>query len=390
MGLNEEPRAAAVGVKGYGAPSPTQCSKLKIYRPKTTGNLNRRDSRDNNRPKTSQPKRVEHMSEIELALCWDFKPIDPKDEPKRSPHIDGSNGSAAPAVFGLVHHPSPLPSDDEQHTPCFSLEQTKAEKRLSVDSLRSVSKSSADRAKIRPKTAWGSDSGKEKQLKDSLKKLQERSNPSAVMDIINNNSKENNSPNIRPDSTRTRAADSKPSRRKSLSGHNSSKSSDLDSQTFSKQKHYQSSPNLTTVGVQTNHTNGKNRLLNSRPCMACEQKKSPTGSIQEDKPPKVEYKMAFKAGKPKNGSANGSLNSSQEGSSILSKQHSCKQVQVPKLKTPYAKKNYAIGTLAPPFSLWPGTTGQDYPEHWRLASVYQHSYKPVELRRKPLLQSIYQ
>lgn len=380
-----EPRAAAVGVKGYGAPAPTQCSKLKVFRPKTTGNLHRRESHDVVRPKTSQPKHKEHMSEIELALCWDFKPVDPKDEPKRSPHIDGSNGSAAPAVFAMVHQPSPPPSDEERLSP-----HANPEKRMSADSLRSVSKESSGRARSRPKTAWAADDAKEKYLNDRLKKLQERSNPSAVMDIINNNTKENNSPNVVPLERRKSSADSKHSRRKSMSGQQSIKSSELDSQNLSKVKHYQSSPNLTTTGVQTNGKNGKNRLLNSRPCMACDLKTSPPGSVQDDKRPKTEYKMAFKAGKPNNGSGNGSINSSQDISSTSSKQHSSKQVHIPKMKAPFAKKSYSIGTLAPPFSLWPGTTGQDYPEHWRLASVYQHSFKPVELRRKPLLQSVFQ
>ncbi|XP_046666382.1 uncharacterized protein LOC124358133 [Homalodisca vitripennis] len=388
MGLNVEPRALAVGVKGYGAPAPTQCSKLKVYRPKTAGALQRRESHDEVRPKTSQPKRKEHMSEIELALCWDFKPVNPSDEPKRSPHIDGSNGSAAPAVFAMVHQPSPIPPEDARPSPRPSLEQKKMEKRLSADTIKSISRESADRARSRPKTAW-SDDTKAKHLQERLKKLQERSNPSAVMDIINNNAKENSSPNILPGESRKSSAASHDSRRKSLSGQHSIKSSELDSQKLSKEKHYQSSPNLTTAGVHTNGKNGKNRLLNSRPCMACDLKTSPPGSLQEAKRPKSDYKMAFKAGKP-NGSGNDNLNGSQDVSSTSSRPHTAKQLQIPKMKAPFAKKSYSIGTLAPPFSLWPGTTGQDYPEHWRLASVYQHSFKPVELRRKPLLQSVYQ
>ncbi|XP_059484250.1 putative uncharacterized protein ENSP00000383309 [Neocloeon triangulifer] len=67
------------------------------------------------------------------------------------------------------------------------------------------------------------------------------------------------------------------------------------------------------------------------------------------------------------------------------------QNAVPKPKMPFSKRSYSIGTLAPPFSLWPdGTKRQDYPDHWRLASVYQHSYKPVHLRKKTLLASIFQ
>ncbi|XP_065348000.1 uncharacterized protein LOC135944756 [Cloeon dipterum] len=71
--------------------------------------------------------------------------------------------------------------------------------------------------------------------------------------------------------------------------------------------------------------------------------------------------------------------------------HTAKLNAVPKPKMPFSKRSYSIGTLAPPFSLWPdGTKRQDYPDHWRLASVYQHSFKPIHLRKKPLLASIFQ
>ena len=64
-------------------------------------------------------------------------------------------------------------------------------------------------------------------------------------------------------------------------------------------------------------------------------------------------------------------------------------VCVPKPKQPYVKKNYMIDTLAPPFCSWTGAQSE-YPNHWRLASIYQHAYKPVENRKRSLLQSVYQ
>jgi len=67
-----------------------------------------------------------------------------------------------------------------------------------------------------------------------------------------------------------------------------------------------------------------------------------------------------------------------------------KHLKVPKPKTTNSdKKKYVIGTLLPPFSMWPGTTARDYPEHWRLTSVYRQAFKPLELRKQPLLQTIY-
>lgn len=51
------------------------------------------------------------------------------------------------------------------------------------------------------------------------------------------------------------------------------------------------------------------------------------------------------------------------------------QVMIPRPRTPYAKRNFCIDTLAPPFSIVEGSRDSDYPEHWRLASVYQQSYR---------------
>lgn len=407
LGLNVEPRASAVGCKVAGTPGPTQCSKLKIYRPKTAASVQRNNKQFSEmvRPKTSGyekrlSKEPHHISEMELAICWDLKPDCPDDEPKKSPHIDGSNGSAAPAVFSLVHQ---LPQVEGSEKPPPQPQHSKLEHKDTQDSFKSVSQGSAEKARLRPKTAWAGDDAKTRQLQQRLARLKETANPSAVMDIINLNdvavaAKENKSPNIgntKPNSPPTDNQHQYGGRRKSINGesHSAGCSSLPNTATLAKKKVYQSSPNLTSAGIQTqNEKNNKNRLLNSRPCMACDHKSSPMNAISTPPRPKSEYKMAFKAGKPNN-SANNSLNNSRDGSqegSPSSLRQNSKNLQVPKPKPPFAKRTYSIGTLAPPFSLWPGTTGQSYPEHWRLASVYQHSYKPVEARRKPLLQSVYQ
>lgn len=48
---------------------------------------------------------------------------------------------------------------------------------------------------------------------------------------------------------------------------------------------------------------------------------------------------------------------------------------VSKLKTPFVRKSSCINTLAPPFSVINGCRDADFPEHWRLMSVYQQSYR---------------
>ncbi|XP_053979367.1 uncharacterized protein LOC128876754 [Hylaeus volcanicus] len=57
------------------------------------------------------------------------------------------------------------------------------------------------------------------------------------------------------------------------------------------------------------------------------------------------------------------------------------KITVPKPKTPFAKRSFRIDTLTPPFSVVNGCRGTDYPEHWRLMSVYQQSYKNPYRRR---------
>lgn len=53
----------------------------------------------------------------------------------------------------------------------------------------------------------------------------------------------------------------------------------------------------------------------------------------------------------------------------------------PRPKTPFAKRSFCIDTLAPPFSVTSGHRDTDYPEHWRLMSVYQQSYKNPQKRK---------
>ncbi|XP_065159756.1 uncharacterized protein [Atheta coriaria] len=116
------------------------------------------------------------------------------------------------------------------------------------------------------------------------------------------------------------------------------------------------------------------KIFNQRLCVACELKSLP----EKEEKGKPEFKQALKAGVPNSKSSSGSTHSSQA------------QIKVPKQKIPYTKKCYAIRSLSAPFSLNKVRDREDYPEHWRLASVYQHSYKPIHMRKKSLLASIFQ
>jgi len=47
----------------------------------------------------------EPKTRMDLAICWET-PIDPVYEPRRSTHIDGSEGGSAPAIFAMIQHTS--------------------------------------------------------------------------------------------------------------------------------------------------------------------------------------------------------------------------------------------------------------------------------------------
>lgn len=122
----------------------------------------------------------------------------------------------------------------------------------------------------------------------------------------------------------------------------------------------------------------------------CQQENTPY--VKELK--REEYKKAFKAGIPKSNSS-GTCTSFDSGIDMVSNSSSIPCIKtalkVPKPRNPFAKKNYSITSLNPPFACFKGGAGQGgYPEHWRLASVYQHAYKPIETRKRPLLQTVYQ
>ncbi|BET03450.1 Hypothetical protein NTJ_16268 [Nesidiocoris tenuis] len=401
LAIPEVTKAAAVGAQKFVSPGPTQCSKMMVYRPRTAGN-----KASSPEPLIEPPKfsRKKDLNPIDLAICWDIV-LDKVDEPKKPIHIDGGTDTAGPSVFTLVHRP---PSDDgsPSNSRRHSSSTSRRKGRKDEDNVRNL---------LRVKKGW-----EDKTV-----------NPSAVMDIINNNNSEvtekvgekvrkSDRKDSAQSSDHSKGKDSARSRRRSASsvrgsdgsienqnpnvpqnksngacsGSNcgtdknsgssirdairNSLESSVDSEKLAKLRHYRSSPNLTTAGAE--NLKSKQKMMFSRPCMACETKDHKESTC--DKRPKSDYKMAFKAGIPNS-------NNSNKSDSTGSRPHTAKPLSIPKPRTPYAKRSYSINTLAPPFALWPGTTGMDYPEHWRLASVYQHSYKPVELRKRPLLQSVY-
>ncbi|XP_063916994.1 uncharacterized protein LOC135132729 [Zophobas morio] len=336
LSLENQNFATGVGWKGYPGYGPTRCTKLKVYRPKTCGHGDKHEVKNDGRPSsvTSFDRkwrflRRRKVSPIELAICWDLTPENPNDEPKRTPHIDGSNGSLAPAVFSLVH----TPKDDDD------------------DDFRKSSVGTVDSGAVFEKGPTRNPSDK-----DFVLDRPKTSHPQDPKRRTSHNSVQ---------------SDESLSKKRAKSAYNLNNNvEDQDAKSCShcevKNGIHQSTPNLSDCGDK--------RIKNSRMCMACEMKNV---SLKERKNKKDEYKMAFKAGVP------------QKCVSSTSRYRNARyNFHVPKQKDPYSPKNYAICSLAPPFSLQKDKR-QDYPEHWRLATVYQHSYKPIHTRKRPLLATVF-
>ncbi|KAK5643552.1 hypothetical protein RI129_007397 [Pyrocoelia pectoralis] len=277
-----------VAWKAYAGYGPTRCTKLKVFRPKTSicnkikDSANDRPSSVSSFDKKWRFIRQAKVTPIQLAVCWDLTPENPKDEPKRTPHIDGSNGSMAPAVFSLVHTPDGERGDAEEE------EQI-------CDGLHNYSNNALpymyDPQAYRPKTASHSKSSSSPSTSKISKRIQSA-------DVGSTHSQ-------KTDPIFTRLHPNSPEVTSKITAYK-----------FCSKDCY-----------QRNKKTKKKRL-----CVACEMKNV---NIKDSKP-KTDFKMAFKAGIP--------------------------------------QKNFKR---------------QDYPEHWRLATIYQHSYKPIQARKRPLLATVF-
>lgn len=349
MALDIEPIATGVGVKTHNA-GPTHCTKMKVYRPKTSGVVPRAYNGDNIRS-YSATQTDKKMGAMDLAICWDYKP---SQEPPLAKHIDGSNDSAGPAVFTYVK----TPRDDAG---------SNIGRSAGVFTNTLGETGFFDKDILTRKTDFA---GRKIPAEDF----------STDVDLC------------RPFP-----------RARSVSRENSA-CHRLPVNRYSKQ--YQSTPDMladhgyktlrekylggdcefpSAVDTGCKRT-GFLKRARSRLCS----KISPDFNFcsQACPPRRMPCKAAFRAGVPKYNAA-GHFVSSDSGCSMGSN-HSQRVLVVPRPRNPYSKRNYDIDTLVPPFQSYAGGAGEGgYPEHWRLASVYQHAYKPLENRRKPLLQTVY-
>lgn len=349
---------------------PTHCTKLKVYRPKTCGVVPKPLDRLKYRPHTCVGEK-EKMGAMDLAICWDYRPANPNDEPKRPAHIDGSNGSSAPAIFTLVKTPrTPAPTQNPN-----------TGRSGGVFSNTLGEHDFFDKDIMRRNSPFGSKSAPQRNCTCGRDREE-------VLPVIN----------YRPRSmSRYKEHGSRHRRCKSSPNFSQlAQASEMSSINNDRQMVQQ----YTQEPVRKLHRHRTEHISRHPQCdltkhiksqRLCEQHAANMPNNHHPPQPKPEYKQAFKAGIP-NSNSSGTCTSFDSGCSSMSSSTCCtKTVKIPKPRNPYAKKDYVIDTLAPPFSCWRGGAGQGgYPEHWRLASVYQHAYKPVEQRKRPLLATVYQ
>lgn len=381
----------AIGWKGYGASGPTCCTKMRVHRPKTCDLKNPEGEKDDGkRPATSAPvpdlggQYQKPMSLMDLAICWDFRPDNPRKEPRPPKHIDGSNGSKAPAVFTMVHTPKEV---EEVQVPSHALPIFNQNRVVEDAGRHPVPYFEKDLTKERRKDSCDVQYcpqhavANEKESKTSSRSSVHSATKPQCDGIHgcgtpSENSRRSSRDNTRPDKLQPiKEAWNGIDKSKSNYDVNRNRHSieSYEKTPLAQGKLHQSSPNDSQISRRSTKESDTPKNMKHKSCLSCNGTKMPLESKQKE-----DYKFAFKAGNP---------NSVPSGSHCST---GSKGVKIPKMRHPYTKKTYSIPTLAPPFSIWRDANATGYPEHWRLASVYQHAYKPPEQRRKPLINSVYQ
>lgn len=345
-----------VGVKTHNA-GPTHCTKLKVYRPKTCGIVPPPfdDASHNDlRPQTGIPYPKARIEPMDLAICWDYRPPNPSDEPREPPHIDGSNDTVAPAIFNVVKTPRQTPSAHLTGRSAGVFSHTAGEDGFFDKDIM-----------LRNKSYFSA----------QLEKNTDRACKCSV-----NGGSRSNSAHRSPNQMKALSMRCRSSPNLSIQAEPSDSWSPHDSIIVCNynKEHYHYRPKV---------SNGQPAPMAKKPtcCLA-----KPTVRLCQQNVAQLNPKCK-KHGAKNTGSFCSSLENLSKSSTGTGSEFTTKVIRIPKPRHPYAKKNYTINTLAPPFACWKGGAGQGgYPEHWRLASVYQHAYKPPEQRKRPLLATVYQ
>lgn len=337
------------------------------------------------RPQTAFNHKTK-IEPMELAICWDYTPPNPLDEPKASAHIDGSADTAAPAIFSVVKTPRPLDDLNNTGRSAGVFAHTAGEEGFFDKDIMLRNKNyfstrleqNTDRTCKCSTNSRSHSASRKGSLQEQQQQQQQLQHLHPQQQRLQAKNRCKSSPNLS-----VLVQPSEASCRESIIVCNYNK----------EHYHYRPEPTKRHRNPVKKHACGEQI---HRPLRLCEQNLQKLNHHQTSatctKHP-VEFKAAFKAGAVKSQSSGicSSLDHSSNGSTSTGTEFTTKVFKIPKPKQPYAKKNYTIDTLAPPFACWRGGAGQGgYPEHWRLSSVYQHAYKPIEQRKRPLLATVFQ
>lgn len=363
LGLDVKLTTTGIGYKGYKV-GPTQCTKLKVYRPKTCGVLPKHlDKSTMSDPIEGETIKLDpKIGPMDLAIRWDYRPKNR--EPKLPRHIDGSN-DIVPAIFTLVQQ---VPHK-ENTTQFERFEGVFHNTQGEIDFF--------DRDLILKR-------------KDYQKKHEKERDCTCGTDVAS-------FADVPGSESITRKNRPKTTKSDSLIYVNSGSGNG---------RRCKSSPNMSMIvnprsmtepGSITTAVDDPRKIpVNHLPRETNEQKKIiKQPRYANPTIPRLCYQMRhdyermmkkyFLTNELMKLDENNNCPMITETPPISNKP---KVIYVPRPKQPYKKKNYQIDSLAPPFSSWTGR-GDEFPNHLRLTSIYQQAYKKKESRKRPFLQSIH-
>lgn len=361
LGLDVQLTTTGIGYKGYKV-GPTQCTKLKVYRPKTCGVLPKYlDQSTMSDPTGGEALKLDpKIGPMDLAIRWDYRPRNR--EPKLPKHIDGSNDVVG-SVFTLVRQVPEKENVMEFERAEGVFHNTQGE----IDFF--------DRDLIL----------KRKDHQQKYEKGRDCTCGTDVASFLNVPGSESITRKNRPKTT---------------------KSDSAIYMTDGDGRRCKSSPNLSMIvnprsmtqpgSITTAEENSRKLPVNNLPRETVQQKKAvrqqryahqtiPRLCHQMRNDYETMMKKYFLANELVKLDENNNCSMITETPPINNKP---KVIYVPRPKQPYKKKNYQIDSLAPPFSSWTGK-GDEFPNHLRLSSIYQQAYKPVESRKRRFLQSVH-
>lgn len=361
LGLDVNLTTTGIGYKGYKV-GPTQCTKLKVYRPKTCGVLPKHlDKSTMSDPANGEVIKLDpKIGPMDLAIRWDYRPKNR--EPKLPKHIDGSNDIVG-GIFTLVQQVPEKENEMQFERAEGIFHNTQGE----IDFF--------DRDLIL----------KRKDYQKKYEKGRECTCGTDVASFLNVPGSESITKKNRPKTTKS--------------------DSEVYMPEVNNEKRCKSSPNLSMMANPRSTTDpgsittvaeiSRKIPVNLLPRETDLQKKVMRQPRYANHTiPRLCHQMRHDYEKmmKKYFLTNELIKLDENNNSSLITEtppiNKPKVIYVPRPKQPYKKKNYQIDSLAPPFSSWTGR-GDEFPNHLRLASIYQKAYKPVESRTRRFVQSVH-